>query len=73
MRTNVVQQKTGSLVQFEITPNTGESILAWVKKAELKASDYLFKSLIHGAEPNNFDRNTYISGLQTWTRERVNS
>ena len=49
-RTNVVQQKTGSPVQFEITPNTGESILAWVKKAELKASDYLFKSRIHGAE-----------------------
>jgi len=28
-RTHVVQQKTGSPVQFEITPNTGESIMAW--------------------------------------------
>ncbi len=43
-------KKTGSPVQFEITPNTGESILAWVKKAGLKASDCLFKSRIHGAE-----------------------
>ena len=49
-RAHVVQQKTGSPVQFEITPKTGESILAWVKEAELKASDYLFKSRIHSAE-----------------------
>ena len=49
-RTMVVQQKTGSPVQFEITPNTGESILAWVKQAGLKESDYLFKSRIHGSE-----------------------
>ena len=49
-RTHVVQQKTGSPVQFEITPNTGESILAWVKKARLKDSDYLFKSRINDSE-----------------------
>lgn len=49
-RTMVVQQKTGSPVQFEITPNTGESILAWVKKAGLKESDYLFKSRINNSE-----------------------
>jgi integrase len=49
-RANVVQQKTGSPVQFEITTNTGKSILAWIKKAALKESDYLFKSRIHSAE-----------------------
>lgn len=49
-RTHIVQQKTGSPVQFEITPNTGQSILAWVKQAGLKESDYLFKSRIHSAE-----------------------
>lgn len=38
IRTHVVQQKTGSPVQFEITPNTRESISAWVKKAGLKDS-----------------------------------
>lgn len=43
-------KKTGSPVQFEITQNTGESIMAWVNKAGLKASDYLFKSRIHDAE-----------------------
>lgn len=42
--------KTGSPVQFEITPNTRESIMAWVNKAGLRASDYLFKSRIHDAE-----------------------
>ena len=31
-RTHVIQQKTDSPVQFEITPSTGKSILAWVKK-----------------------------------------
>ncbi|WP_263285944.1 tyrosine-type recombinase/integrase [Alteromonas stellipolaris] len=49
-RTHVVQQKTGSPVQFEITPNTGESIMAWVKRAGLRESDYLFKSRIHDTE-----------------------
>ena len=49
-RTHVVQQKTGSPVQFEITSNTGKSILAWVMKAGLKPSDYLFKSRIHDAK-----------------------
>ena len=49
-RTMVVQQKTGSPVQFEITPNTGESILAWVKKAGRKGADYLFKSRINSSE-----------------------
>mgnify|MGYP000102845391 FL=1 len=49
-RTHVVQQKTGSPVQFEITPKTAESIMAWVKKADLKASDCLFKSRINNVE-----------------------
>ena len=49
-RTHVIQQKTDSPVQFEITPSTGKSILAWVKKARLKDSDYLFKSRINDSE-----------------------
>ena len=49
-RTHVIQQKTDSPVQFEITPSTGESILAWVRKARLKDSDYLFKSRINDSE-----------------------
>lgn len=49
-RTHVIQKKTGSPVQFEITQNTAESILAWVKKAKLNESDYLFKSRLNDSD-----------------------
>ena len=45
-RAHVVQQKTGTPVQFEITKGTRESIYNWIRKAKLKNSDYLFKSRI---------------------------
>ncbi|WP_102798933.1 tyrosine-type recombinase/integrase [Bowmanella denitrificans] len=49
-RTHVVQQKTGCPVQFEITQGTRESLSAWIKKANLLGSDYLFKSRITDSE-----------------------
>lgn len=45
-RAHVLQQKTGSPVQFELTKRTRESIAAWIKKAHLTDTDYLFKSRI---------------------------
>lgn len=45
-RTHVVQQKTGSPVQFEITNGTREAIAAWIKKANLHNTDYLFNSRV---------------------------
>lgn len=45
-RAHVLQQKTASPVQFELTKRTRESIAAWIKKAHLSDTDYLFKSRV---------------------------
>lgn len=49
-RAHIVQQKTNTPVQFEITKGTRESILRWIETAKLEPNDYLFKSRIHAAE-----------------------
>ena len=41
------QQKTSRPVQFEITSRSKKSISAWISKAGLSASSYLFPSRIH--------------------------
>lgn len=46
-RAHVIQQKTNTPVQFEITKGTRESIQNWINKAKLKSGDFLFKSRIH--------------------------
>lgn len=43
-RAIVMQQKTQRPVQFEITLQTRESLLAWIRHKELKGRDYLFPS-----------------------------
>jgi integrase len=43
-RAIVMQQKTRQPVQFEITEQTREAILAWIAKVGLKSKDYLFSS-----------------------------
>ena len=45
-RANVVQQKTGQPVQFEITEKTQDSISVWIREATLSGSDYLSPSRI---------------------------
>lgn len=45
-RATVLQQKTGSPVQFELTKGTRETVAAWIKMAHLRSSDYLFQSRI---------------------------
>ncbi len=45
-RATVLQQKTGSPVQFELTKGTGEDVAAWIKMAHLRSSDYLFQSRV---------------------------
>lgn len=42
----MLQQKTGSPVQFELTKGTREAVAAWVKMAQLRNSDYLFQSRV---------------------------
>ncbi|WP_337022239.1 tyrosine-type recombinase/integrase [Pantoea anthophila] len=45
-RATVLQQKTGSPVQSEMTKGTREAVSAWIKMAHLRSSDYLFQSRI---------------------------
>jgi len=46
-RAIVIQQKTQRPVQFEITEQTRESLLAWIPSAGRRSDDYLFPSRIH--------------------------
>jgi len=43
-RAMVSQQKTGRLVQLEITEQTREAITQWLKKMNLSGTDFLFPS-----------------------------
>lgn len=49
-RAHIVQQKTNTPVQFEITKGTRKSIQEWIAKAKLKSGDFLFKSRIHKSD-----------------------
>lgn len=42
----MLQQKTGSAVQFELTKGTREAVAAWIKMAHLQSGDYLFQSRV---------------------------
>jgi site-specific recombinase XerC len=46
-RAIVVQHKTQRLVQFEITQAARDAVQAWIKRAGLRAEDYLFPSRLH--------------------------
>jgi integrase len=48
-RAMVMQQKTQRPVQFEVTEQTRESLLAWIRAAGRRSDDYLFPSRIHGS------------------------
>lgn len=43
-RASILQQKTQRPVQFEITPQTRESVLEWIRYKGLQSGDYLFPS-----------------------------
>jgi integrase len=45
-RANVIQQKTGRPVQFELTQPTREAVAAWMTEAHLRAEDFLFPSRV---------------------------
>ena len=46
-RTAIVQQKTGRPVQFEMTEQTREAVLSWIRLRGLNQGGYLFPSRIH--------------------------
>ena len=46
-RATILQQKTKRPVQFEITPNTRDSIVEWIKHKKLSHNDYIFPSRVN--------------------------
>jgi integrase len=42
-----MQRKTSRPVQFEITEQTRQSVLAWIDRQRLSGSQYLFPSRVH--------------------------
>lgn len=46
-RVSVIQSKTKRPVQFELTENTRETVLAWVKSPEMLACSFMFPSRFH--------------------------
>jgi integrase len=45
-RAMLIQQKTSSSVQFELTPKTRKSLQEWISKKSLRSGDYLFGSRV---------------------------
>lgn len=66
-RAIVVQHKTKRLVQFEITQAARDAVRAWIKRAGLRAEDYLFPSRLH-ASPHLGTRQ-YARILGHWVDE----
>ncbi|WP_273838135.1 site-specific integrase [Providencia rettgeri] len=50
-RATVLQQKTGSPVQFELTKGTRDAVAAWIRMAHLRSTDYIFQSRVGSAQP----------------------
>ncbi|HDM8262139.1 TPA: tyrosine-type recombinase/integrase [Proteus mirabilis] len=49
-RATVLQQKTGSPVQFELTKGTRDAVAAWIRMAHLRSTDYIFQSRVGSAQ-----------------------
>ncbi len=63
-RAIVLQQKTQRPVQFEITAETREAVLAWIKHAQLRSESFLFPSRIH--ESAHLSTRQYARIVDDW-------
>jgi integrase len=63
-RATVMQQKTHSPVQFEITEKTRDSLDKWFTKADIKHDDFIFKSRIH--DSLHITTRTYGRIVERW-------
>jgi len=66
-RARIVQRKTGTPVQFEITKQTRESVTNWIDLAKLRNSDYLFPSRV--ANSPHLSRRQYARIVDRWVSE----
>lgn len=65
-RAIVMQRKTHRPVQFEITEQTRQSVAAWVEKAHLCSSEYLFPSRI--AKSPHLSTRQYARIVMSWVQ-----
>lgn len=68
-RAIVMQQKTQRPVQFEITDQTKESLVAWIRAAALKPEDYLFPSRRAASSESHLSTRQYARIVHTWVEE----
>ena len=66
-RTIVMQQKTQRPVQFEITEQTREALLAWIRRAKRRSEDYLFPSRLQ--ESPHLSTRQYARIVRGWVQE----
>ncbi|SDH44155.1 Site-specific recombinase XerC [Vibrio xiamenensis] len=63
-RGHCIQQKTGTDVNYEITPRTQQSISRWIYSASLQASSFLFPSVRKKGQPISYS--FYRSIIRSW-------
>ena len=63
-RAMVMQQKTRRPVQFEITDQTRDAVIAWMSKERLRPEDYLFPSRI--TKSSHLSTRQYARILNHW-------
>jgi integrase len=61
-----MQQKTHRPVQFEITEQTRESVLAWINKAKLRSDQFLFPSRMSGSP--HLSTRQYARAVESWVK-----
>lgn len=70
-RATVLQQKTGSPVQFEITKGTREAVAALIKLGNLHSKDFLFRSRVgtnQHISTRQYNRIFHGWDRKTWSR-----
>jgi integrase len=65
-RAIIMQQKTHRPVQFEITEQTRESVLAWINKAKLRSDQFLFPSRMNGSP--HLSIRQYARVIESWVK-----
>lgn len=63
-RVSVIQSKTKRPVQFELTENTRETVLAWVKSPEMLACSFMFPSRFH--DRPHISTRQYLRLVHVW-------
>jgi len=62
-----MQQKTQRPVQFEITEPTRETVAEWIKRAGLRADDFLFPSRVR--QSPHLSTRQYARIVEAWVAE----